>query len=250
MVDARIITNNNCIPDEVSEYFRQNGFNIPSSSVITSLSSAKEFLIQGNLTAYILGDSRILPYFIDEDGVHLYTNTLDKNDGNGDNGGNGDRRKEAISHADCIFMSWINITFRDIADICNALAEGKVLIYTDMSDVCAVKSSSEFGSLAMGRNRVLEPETRIPDMQSIINIIAKASPEHTSQIICVGKPSMTVPPNHYCGVLIGDTVTDQEQADEFDAQFILVGQGKNGYNWDRNCIEFASIGQLYQAVLE
>jgi len=232
-IDAHIITNNNCRPSTVKEYFEVRGINLLEEKITTSLSSAREYLLKGDHCACILGDKNILTYFIDDDGVLLYT--------------------DEIYRADCMFLAWINISFKDIMDICSALAEGKTLIYTDKSETCAVKSSSEFGHYA--ESGLVDADTCIPDMQSIIDIIVSANPQYAKQIICVGKPNI-VSMHSGCDILIGDTMTDQEQAKEFGAMFILVNDSSPGaarrsrYNFERNCIEFANITELYQAITQ
>jgi len=211
-VDSLIVTNNNSLVSGIVDYFGTYGVEIDANNVVTSISAARKYIMKEGLKPYTLGPLDILgflsenPYSLDE--------------------------------CTCVFLAWINITHRDIVDICHALSQGKPLLYTDMSETCHTSCSSEFGEVAG------VPSTIFPDMGLIIQMIKKVDPSFEPLIKCVGKPNMDIS----CSVLVGDSTSDYQQAVHCGAKFIWIGN-ENRYNFERRCIEVKNVKYLYDALL-
>ena len=212
LVNSVIVTNNNCLVSDVVDYFGTYGIYMAPENVVTSISAAKKYINTHGLKPYTLGPPNILGIF----------------------GGN----TYSLDECTCVFLSWINITHRDIVDICHALSQGKPLLYTDMSETCHTSCSSEFGEIAG------VPSTIFPDMGLIVQMIEKVNPSFAPLIKCIGKPNMDIA----CSVLVGDSTSDYSQAIRCGAKFIWVGN-ENRYNFDKKCFEVENVKYLYDALL-
>lgn len=198
-VDSIIVTNNNQTPERISEYFARNGLHVGPERIVTSLSAARGYITRNGLKVYVYGNKE---YFAD------VSATLDQ--------------------CSCILLASIDISMRDIVDICRELSRGKILLYTDPSESCSVNNSSEFDDMGY---------FEIPDMQSIIKMIRGAG-YHNVRLI--GKPNMELEAD----VVVGDSATDNLLAKNIGATFILVGALKNRFNFDRKHFRTTGVGYL------
>ena len=222
-VDSLIVTNNNCLVSDVVDYFGTYGIEVSPDNVVTSISSAQKYIETVGLKPYILGSPELFELF-----EKKLAKTFEKKDFK-------PLVKYSLEECTCVFLAWINITHRDIVDICHALSQGKPLLYTDMSEKCHTSCSSEFGEIEG------IPSTMLPDMGLIIQMIGNVDPSFASRIKCIGKPNMDIS----CSVLVGDSISDYLQAARCDAKFIWIGE-ENRYNFDKKCFEVENINYLYQ----
>jgi histidinol-phosphate aminotransferase len=216
LLNPIILTNNNCTPSELSKYFMQH-CQFCVYKIITASSSGLDYIKDNNLHPHIFSGTELMSYFA---AYNLNNYTLE--------------------NCDCIYLAWTNITFFDVVNICKELSKGKLLLYTDNCTQCELKSSCDFGF------EYPDSTVLMPDMESIINMIRTASADYDKLIKCVGKPNMNIK----CDIMIGDSTSDENQAYMSGASFIWISgeNGKNRYNFKRNCIEVTDIKYLYDSM--
>lgn len=198
LVDSIIVTNNNATPAEIHTYLVNNNLEIPVERIITSLYVARTFILNGGFRVFVYGNRE---YFAD---LHA-----------------------PLDECDYILLATMNISMLEVVDICQALSDGKKLIYTDASEVCTANNSSEFYD---------ESDYMIPDMESVVNMIRRAG--YVAELI--GKPAFDI---DAC-VMIGDSDTDMQFGQQNNCVNILVGKDANIYNFDTKCIEITSVNYL------
>jgi histidinol-phosphate aminotransferase len=206
-LSAQIATNNSLPPAVVVNYLANHDINIPISKVVTSLTSARKYLIQGGHRVYVYGRIEQKEYLAD--------------------------LRSSLEEATCILLCHIDISIRDIVEICMQLGLGKKLIYTDNSLQCSIDKTIEFGS-------DYKSELNVPDMGSLINMIKTAGYSAT----LVGKPNLPV-----CGdIVVGDSDVDHKLAQKIGAIFIKIDPDATpGYNFNKDYFVFNSVAELNRA---
>lgn len=178
--DCCILTNNNITPLECYDYLFDNNIDFDINKLYTSLYFARQYI----------GDKKVYVY-----GNKTYFNTL----------------VDKIEDCDLILLASVDISFKDVVQICEQLMKGKTLLYTDSSLSCSITNCSEIEYCS---------DVIIPDMGSIIKLFENIK----YKPILIGKPSGVDLPGTLkdYSVMVGDSSSDEKLAKILNIPFIEI----------------------------